>query len=262
MKAMSHETFNQVLTVDEYTTAMGEPVSREFAFSGRRATGLTNVVRAAVEKWRWEDEDAAAHDSRSGFGHEIKMVPESRVDDVIAKSSRLEDSLVIPVSRPEDVATKTQKVTVPASTGQVATLSSSWPSITMWQLARIALPGQAISAVQVVKLPKQRAANARSTEGKATTVYLLVREGNSANPVSEHTTIAEARAAGLEHFEQDPSAHRLSVEAVVRRGENRELAVLERPESERQTATLNVSVQAVKPGAKPSHYVVAFDTHR
>jgi hypothetical protein len=111
-------------------------------------------------------------------------------------------------------------------------------------------------------MPKAKKAAAVATVGKAVTRYELVY-GSGRVSATTYDTQADARAAALTAFTDNPNVSRVAVRAQVQREDgNTELVVIERPEEETVEVTVDVTTSAPKAGAVQSAWLVGFDYHR
>lgn len=255
-RIMGHTTVTQSVPAD---TPIDSQPSTLFARNPSRAMRLAD---AAIGDWYNSGESFG--DSVSSYNASFTPITSDELSQREAHKARSDASIVVPVAAPKDVVAKTKKIQVEVNTDEAASVAQyKFSAIEI--LERNGIMNAA--SIESVTAPRPLNPVAKATEGKLVTKYTLAGRGGQHVGVAgrSFSSLAEARAAGVEMMKQHATISRLEVRSFQVREtadgtENGAVATITRPE---QTVKLTVTYveHTVKPGAQPVSYLVGFDVH-
>jgi len=228
----------------------------------------SSVMGAAISKWHDEEAERWS-DARAGSPGFSPLMSRETAERAIYKAGTISDgvSKIIPLT--DDYAEKTTTLRLQVTAKELKELRRN----SIWELLDAGRFGEDAVKIEIDSLPKLRAPRAEATPGKAVTSYRITdhrgRPFEKPWGQEEHSTLsmpypsqAAARAAAVEHMNNNPQVSSLAVEAFIQRDTgSTALVTISRPEPESATASFKVTTEKPKANAKVHGYLVAFDYH-
>lgn len=221
---------------------------------GRRPSLASRIVSAGVSHW-YDTEANRDDDANEGDGVLSHPMTRDQAHRYLDTDKGFEDartqSLVIPIVADADAKTVTKKVKVPVE----EVLSAPHRDI----YSHITETVDGLASFKVLEAPRRLKAVAVSKPGAARTEYVVMHYDRV---LSSHTTLAEARQAGLAAVERPHTyLEHLSVQARQVKGDSPKLITFEQPYAKGAHYLVEVTTAEAKPNAPIISYLVAFDYH-
>jgi hypothetical protein len=238
--------------------------TRYLPVEGNEKTSTNALLSEAVSDW-YDNDNFGRGNSNEGYGVRTDVMTAFAAHRYIeANHSQVaNDSVVIPIISEEDEVITTKKVKMTVSASAVKAVQNGYPEYESEQRA-VEAYGLNVTSAEIVKVPAIRKAVAAATEGKSLTLYRIISHGNIIAKGFESQASARAEAIRLVNSDA-PSEKRytdLTVGAyVIREGGNDALVTISRPVPTEVEVDVLVKFTTIKPGAKASRYMVAFDYH-
>lgn len=274
---MGYATTTEIITADAAERLRTEKTAQRSFGYGHVDSFASRLLRAAVSNWR-QNEAGRFEDARS-YGAELHqpVAKEVRGRGVDWDAMSVEDAHIIPIAASESVTTVTKKMklTVPGELADKLRSKNSWGAQhQVRELLEKQIPTRTLGTVEVLSVPSPRKPQAKATEGKAVTRYVITATENivSALPAvraalkGKYDTQAEARSVALALLTEHDTLPALQVEAVVGRVTedgtfSKALVTVARPTAPEAVITVNVTTHTVKVNPKIDSYEVTFWYH-